>query len=249
MPVFYYTVLMNAWNPWHGCHKTSPGCQNCYMYRRDESVGKDPSVVCRTASFDLPAKRKRDGSYKLAGGREVFTCGTSDFFIEEADEWRDDAWRLIRERPDISFLIITKRIHRLRVGLPRDWGEGYANVRIGCTVENQEMADKRLPIFMQMPAAHRIVICEPILEHIDVSPYLASGKFEYVVAGGESGMEARTCDYRWILSLHAQCWEHRVSFWFKQTGRNFLKDGKRYTILKRLQHSQARKAGLNFTVK
>lgn len=240
---------MNAWNPWHGCHKLSDGCQNCYMYRRDLSVGKDPSVVSKTASFDLPVRRKRDGSYKLDGGREIFTCGTSDFFIEEADAWRADAWRFIRERPDISFLIITKRIHRLPVSLPPDWGNGYENVRIGCTVENQKMADKRLPIFMDAPLLHRIIICEPLLGPLDVSPYLASGKFEQLVAGGESGMQARTCDYRWILSLCGQCRQHRVSFWFKQTGRNFLKDGRRYTILKRLQHSQARKAGLNFTVK
>ena len=212
-------------------------------------MGKDPSVVSKTASYDLPVRRKRDGSYKLDGGREIFTCGTSDFFIEEADAWRADAWRFIRERPDISFLIITKRIHRLPVSLPPDWGNGYENVRIGCTVENQKMADKRLPIFMDAPLLHRIIICEPLLGPLDVSPYLASGKFEQLVAGGESGMQARTCDYRWILSLCGQCRRHRVSFWFKQTGRNFLKDGRRYTILKRLQHSQARKAGLNFTVR
>ena len=56
---------MASWNLWHGCTKISPGCMNCYMYRRDEEFGKDASVVEKTSSFDLPVRRKRDGSYVL----------------------------------------------------------------------------------------------------------------------------------------------------------------------------------------
>ncbi len=238
---------MNAWNPWHGCHKTSPGCANCYMHRRDQSVGRDPEVVYKTQAFDLPVKKDRSGEYKLAGGRELFTCGTSDFFLPEADGWRREAWEFIRLRADIKFLIITKRIHRFMVSLPDDWGEGYDNVCIGCTVENQQYADERLPLFLSAPIAHRVIICEPLLEGIELSRYLGPGVDE-VVAGGESGMDARPCDYRWVLDLREQCVASGVPFWFKQTGRYFLKDGRRYTILKKLQHSQARKAGINYSV-
>ena len=63
---------MDVWNPWHGCHMLSPGCQNCYVYRRDRSVGRDAGQVRKTADFDLPLRRGRDGAYKLRGGREVF---------------------------------------------------------------------------------------------------------------------------------------------------------------------------------
>ena len=122
-----------GWNPWHGCHKLSPGCQNCYMHRRDASVGRDGDQVYKTTAFDLPICRRRDGSYRLRGPGEVFTCGTSDFFLEEADAWRAEAWSFIRQRRDLRFLIITKRIERFRVQLPEDWGAGYENVRIGCT--------------------------------------------------------------------------------------------------------------------
>ena len=124
----------------------------------------------------------------------VFTCGTSDFFIEEADEWRAEAWQMIRQRSEVSFFIITKRIHRFEACLPSDWGQGYPNVTIGCTCENQDRADYRLPIFLSLPIAHRVVICEPLLEAVDLSAYLGPG-VEQVVAGGESGYDAR------ILSL------------------------------------------------
>lgn len=79
----------------------------------------------------------------------VYTCFTSDFFLEEADEWRAEAWAIIRERCDLSFLIPTKRIDRFRVSLPSDWGDGYDHVAIACTVENQDRANYRLPLFVR----------------------------------------------------------------------------------------------------
>ena len=80
------------WNPWHGCKKCSPGCANCYVYYLDGKRDKDPSAVVRSkTSFDLPKKRDRYGNYKMPSGKEIATCFTSDFFIEEADEWRADA--------------------------------------------------------------------------------------------------------------------------------------------------------------
>ncbi len=112
---------MDGWNPWHGCHRISPGCLHCYVYRRDAEFGKDSSVVEKTASFDLPVQRKRDGTYRLQGPGTVYTCLSSDFFVEEADVWREEAWAMIRERADLRFVIITKRIHRFTVGLPDNW--------------------------------------------------------------------------------------------------------------------------------
>ena len=114
---------MATWNPWHGCKKISPGCANCYVYRRDAEFGKDSSIVTRTSSFDMPIKRNRKGEYKLQpDGESVYTCMTSDFFLDEADEWREEAWDIIRRRSDLHFVIITKRIHRFEVELPGDWG-------------------------------------------------------------------------------------------------------------------------------
>ena len=238
---------MATWNPWHGCRKVSPGCLNCCVYRRDAEFGKDSSFIARTSSFDLPVKRNRKGIYKLQPDEgAVYTCMTSDFFVEEADEWRPEAWKMIRERDDLHFVIITKRIHRFQVGLPKDLEEGYDNVTICCTCENQNMADYRLPIFLNLPIRHRTIIHEPMLEWIEIRRYLATGLIEQVTCGGESGPEARICDYAWILEIMQQCVEYDIPFWFKQTGAKFKKGNRIYHIERKDQMHQAEKAGVNY---
>jgi len=236
---------MAEWNPWHGCHKLSPGCANCYVYRTDAKYEKDSSIVTKTQNFRLPVMKKRDGSYKIPSGEIVWTCFTSDFLVEDADPWRAEAWEMMRLRSDLRFLFITKRIHRLAECLPDDWGRGYPNVHICCTVENQQMADLRLPIYCSLPIAKKTIICEPLLEQIDLSPYLGNG-IHSVVAGGESGINVRVCDYDWILSLREQCIAAGVGFHFKQTGAYFRKDGTLYHIARKYQHSQARRADIDW---
>ena len=234
-----------TWNLWHGCHKLSPGCQNCYVYRTDAKHGKDSSQVRKTAAFDLPLRHNRAGAYKIPPGELVYTCFTSDFLLPDADGWRPAAWEMMRIRSDLQFLFITKRIDRLPDALPSDWDGGYPNVHICCTVENQQMADYRLPIFQSLPIRKKSIICEPLLGPIDLSPYLG-GWAAQVIAGGESGSQARVCDYRWVLSLRDQCVRSGVAFHFKQTGARFFKDGKVYFVKRALQHSQARKANIDF---
>ncbi len=235
---------MANWNLWHGCKKISEGCQNCYVHSMDTKHNKDISVIAKTGSFDLPIKRNRQKEYKIPSGEIIWTCFTSDFLLAEADEWRPAAWAMIRERSDCNFLFITKRIDRLAQVLPEDWGDGYDNVTIGCTCENQKRADYRLPIFLSLPIKHRDIICEPLLEVVDLSKYLCS-KIERVVAGGESGIYARPCYYEWVLDIREQCKDFGVGFWFKQTGANFVKNGKKYKIERKYQHSQARKANID----
>ena len=185
---------MSIWNPWHGCQKISPGCANCYVYRRDAQYGGDSTKVFRTKDFSLPMKRGRGGTLSLqAEGDYVFTCMTSDFFLEAADDWRSDIWDMIRFRTDLHFFIITKRITRMAQCLPPDWGDGYAHVTIGCTVETQNMANIRLPVFFSLPIQHRHIICEPLLEELDLTPWLHAEQLEQVLAGGESGSAARIC--------------------------------------------------------
>lgn len=236
--------MQEQWNPWHGCHKLSAGCLNCYVYRMDGRHGADASQVRKTASFYDPIRHARDGSYRFRPGSFIWTCFTSDFLVEDADSWREEAWRMMRLRSDCTFFFITKRIDRFDACKPADWGEGYPNVRICCTVENQDRADYRLPIFRELPILHKSLACEPLLEALDLSPYLG-GWVRQLVAGGESGETARVCNYDWILSLRAQCVAAGVPFYFKQTGANFEKDGKRYRIPRKLQHPQARKADIN----
>ncbi len=234
-----------TWNLWHGCHKISEGCRHCYVYRTDSKYEKDSSVVTKTQNFNLPVKRGRDRNYKVPSGSVIYTCFTSDFFLEDADEWRIDAWKMIRERSDCQFVIFTKRIDRFYKSLPTDWLDGYGNVAIGCTVENQKAADYRLPIFLEAPIKHRHIICAPLLGNIELSDYLSSG-IESVSVGGESGNEARACDFQWVLNIREQCVKKNVPFRFHQTGARLIKDGKLYRIERKFQHSQAHKAGIDF---
>ena len=235
------------WNLWHGCHKLSAGCKHCYVYRGDAKRGIDSSVVTKTKNFDLPVQKKRDGQYKIPSGTLLYTCFTSDFFLEDADQWRNEAWNMIRLRNDLNFMIITKRIDRLCETIPDDWGVGYENVIICCTVENQQMADYRLPIYKAAPIKHKIIICEPLLERVDLHQYDIGSWAEQIVVGGESGNEARICNFDWVIELRNLCVNSGVSFWFKQTGAKFVKDGRLYNITRRQQHSQARKAEINFS--
>ncbi|MDO5571688.1 MAG: DUF5131 family protein [Bacteroidales bacterium] len=242
------TVYFN-WNPWHGCTKISLGCKYCYVYRQDEMYGSEisSSEVRQTKDFNLPLKRKRDKSYKLTSGAIVFTCFTSDFLVEEADKWRDEAWRMIKERDDLMFFFFTKRIDRLLSLLPDDWGEGYDNVIVGCTVENQERADFRLPIFKSLPIKHKAIIVAPMLEKMNIREWLGNDIVEVSVSG-ESGDKARICDYEWILDIRNQCIERDVPFSFHQTGARLLKDGKLFYIKRQFQISQARKADIDYRI-
>ena len=252
--IFFTNMTKNAieskskmWNLWHGCHKLSAGCMYCYVYRGDYNRGIDSSVVTKTKSFDLPLQKKRNGDFKIPPGTLIYTCFTSDFFLEDADPWRAEAWEMMRFRNDLKFLMITKRIDRLQESLPDDWGEGYDNVTICCTIENQERADYRLPIYKAAPIKHKIIICEPLLQKIDLQPYNIGSWVEQVVAGGESGKDARVCDYKWIIDLREVCIKENVSFWFKQTGAKFVKDEHLFNIKRQFQHAQARKSGLSFS--
>ena len=236
---------MSVWNPWHGCKKISPGCMHCYVYRRDAKYDIDSSEIRKNADFDLPIKLRRDKTYRLqADTGPVYTCFTSDFFLEEADAWRPSCWDMIRKRFDLSFFIVTKRIHRFADCIPSDWGDGWKHVTICCTVENNEMARFRLPIFDCAAIAHKEIICEPLLSPVDLLPYLNSS-IECVTVGGESGNDARICDYEWVLDIRRQCKAAGIPFQFKQTGANFKKDGKTYRIPRQYQHTQAKAAGID----
>lgn len=241
-----------TWNCWHGCTKVSPGCLHCYMFRRDISNGKDPSSIKKTNNFNLPIRKLRSGEYKgrykIPSGSLIYTCFSSDFFHEKADEWRPMAWDMIRERPDCTFFMITKRPERIIGHLPSDWKEGWDHVQIAVTCENQWAVDHRLPIYLVLPIRHRSVMVEPMLSAVNLVDYFQNypDTIESISVGGESGPNARPCDYNWVLELHQQCLAYDVGFYYHQTGAKLIKDGKTYYIPRRLQHEQAWKAGLDY---
>ena len=230
------------WEPWTGCYKASDGCTYCYFYG-PYSKRFGQNTITQTDEFNKPLIRNAKGAFKIASGKIVATCFASDFFLPEADEWRKEAWAMIKTRSDLEFLILTKRIDRFLVSLPDDWGAGYNNVNIGCTVENQELADYRLPLFLSYPIKRRFVACAPLLGPVDLSPYLHG--IEHVSVGGETGRDARECDYDWVLNIREQCVKNDSTFWFKNTGSFFKQDGVVQKVNPFKQNSRAKELGIN----
>ena len=233
------------WNPWRGCHRYSEGCKYCYIHKGDAKRGMDTNNIVKSKNFDAPIVKNKNGEYKMKSGKLVYVCFSSDFLIEDADVWRDECWKMMKERSDLHFLFLTKRIERFIECIPSDWGEGYDNVTIGCTIESQNRADYRLSVFSKMPIKHKNIICQPLIEKIDIEKYLDN--VELVVVGGESDRNARPLDYDWVLDIRNQCIRKNVPFEFRQCGTYFLKDGKEYTIPTKQLMSQARKANINTT--
>lgn len=234
---------MARWDPWRGCHRYSEGCKFCYIHKGDQKRGMDTNQIVKTEKFYVPVAKDKKGNYKMKPGQMVFLCFSTDFLIEEADVWRQECWNMIKERSDLTFLFLTKRIERFMDCIPPDWGAGYDNVIVSCTVENQDRADFRLEIFDSLPIKHKNIVCQPMIEEIDLSAHLEG--IELVVVGGESDRNARPLDYNWVLAVRNQCAAHHVNFEFRQCGTHFIKDGKKYTLQVRELCSQARKANIN----
>lgn len=234
--------MSRIWNPWHGCHRVSEGCANCYVFRIDGGHGHNAEEVRVNSDFLLPLRHGRDGAWKIKEGETLYTCFTSDFLLPEADEWRADVWRMIHMRQDLHFVFFTKRIERLSDCLPADWGDGYPNVTVGCTCENQKRADFRLPIFLALPIRERIIVCEPLLESVNLRPYLNPGLVRAVTVGGESGEHARICDFEWVRDISRACRETGVRFCYHQTGALLRRDGTVYRIPREKQQAQAQRA-------
>ncbi len=194
-----------TWNPWHGCLKVSPGCAHCYMYRDKIRYGQDPAQVKRgKTTFELPLKWKEP---KL-----IFTCSWSDFFIEEADGWRDAAWDVIRSTPQHTYQILTKRPERIASHLPPDWP--LPNVWLGVSVENPRFY-WRISALSEIPAAVHFLSLEPLLAPL---PDLPLDGVSWVIVGGESGPRSRPMKPEWVCEIRDHCKEAGVPFFFKQWG-------------------------------
>lgn len=188
-------------NYWHGCKKISPGCKFCYMYRDKEKYGQDGNVILKTS------KKTIEGIYrKLKEPSLIFTCSWSDFFLREADEWRDEAWEDIKNHPQHIYQILTKRPENIPGRLPLDFHK-YKNVWLGVSIETDEYSSRAFLLHKlkeNYPELTTFISFEPLLGRIGYRSYFES--IDWIIIGGESGNETgkynyRPCELEWIEEI------------------------------------------------
>jgi protein gp37 len=207
----------STWNPWRGCHKVSAGCKFCYAETLDRRFGHDFNQVRRAspATFSAPLRWKEP--------RRVFSCSMSDFFLEEADAWRAEAWDIIRRCPQHTFQLLTKRPERISEHLPDDWGpSGWPNVWLGTTGETHDLAFERGMYLGQVPARVHFLSAEPWLEEKVTNAveyfYTVLNFYEWVIVGGESGVHCRPMNLQTAAALIEGCQHAHVPVFLKQLG-------------------------------
>ena len=232
-----------TWNPVTGCTRVSPGCDNCYMF----------ALYPRLKAMDVPGYETDPDQIQLMperlqaplswkSPRRVFVNSMSDVFhprvpfdfvykifsvMEEASRERGHVFQVLTKRPGRAVAWWKKYEQHFPAGWP-------PNVWIGTSVENQKYA-ARLTVLSRLPAPIRFVSAEPLLEAVDLTPWLDSGTLQWVIVGGESGRNARPIDPDWVRTIRNDCDQLGVPFFFKQWGGRTPKAGGR--LLDDLIHS------------
>lgn len=205
----------DTWNPWVGCDKVGgpeSECANCYIDRILVKQGRQPwGEIHRTKTWGFPRTIQRKAE-KEGNRPKVFTCSLSDWFHSKADEWRPEVWKIIRECPDVDFLVLTKRAHRIAANLPPDWGGGYHNVWLGVSAGRMYSAH-RVDKLREVPAQVKFISAEPLLESL---AGLNIDGMQWVIAGGESGPNYRRMQVSWAEELRVKCEKAGIAFFFKQ---------------------------------
>lgn len=226
----------HTFNPWVGCTKISPACDNCYAERWSKRAG-EPELWqgARRVTGRQNWKQPLRWDAEATGPTFVFCASLADVFDNQVEPaWRDDLWRLVDATRKLTWLLLTKRPQNIAGMLPSWWGDGPAHVWLGTTAENQAEADRRIPSLLELPAKVRFLSCEPLLGPINAaeyygepqefswlstkSPPFGRARIDWVIAGGESGPGARPSHPDWFRGLRDQCAEAGVPFFFKQWG-------------------------------
>ena len=202
-------------NFWWGCDKVSAECKFCYISGIMKRAGFEPfNGPMRTKNWGNPLRWNRVAEKESRRAR-VFTCSMSDFFHVGADPWRGEAWAVIAECGHLDWMILTKRADRIADCLPADWGDGYPNVWLGVTAGCQSSLE-RVDRLLDVPAAVRFISAEPLLERLDLRPYLHG--IDWVITGCERAKKGsrRIMDLDWVRDIDSQCREAGVAHFFKQ---------------------------------
>ena len=204
-----------TFNPWIGCPRVSPGCDHCYAARDNERrkwVSGWDAERRRTKTWGEPIKWNRKAA-ETGYRPRVFCASLADVFDNQApDEWRADLWQLLRDTPNLRWMLLTKRIGNAAKMLPVDWP--FPHVGLMATMVNQTEWDRDFPKLAATPAAWRGVSVEPMLGPI----IIGNDRPDWIITGGESGPNHRRTDPAWVRLMRDQCKRAGIAFHHKQWG-------------------------------
>lgn len=236
-----------VWNPVTGCTKVSPGCANCYAERFAKRLQANPkvngkyvdgfAVTCHHDELTKPMLWKKP--------ERVFVCSMGDLFHDDVPfDFISAVFSVMSDHDEHNYIVLTKRPERMfefykwkRELLGHSWS-AKENVWIGVSAENQEQADKRIPVLLRIPSKIHLVSCEPLLSEISLNEYYFKTEkgfypfpavpendrtkwidlLNWVIAGGETGHKARPMHPDWVRSIRDQCKAANVPFFFKGWG-------------------------------
>lgn len=193
----------HTFNPWEGCQKVGPGCDNCYAEARNarfgggQAINWGPGAPRRrtsAANWSMPHRwNDQAGAFMAQHGRRqrVFCASLADVFDNAVDpQWRADLFALILATPALDWLLLTKRIGNVSAMLPEAvvGGELPSNVWLGATIVNQAEADRDIPKLLAVPAAKRFLSMEPLLGPVDLTNLVQKS------GPGEHHFSALDCD-------------------------------------------------------
>lgn len=213
-----------TFNPWIGCAKVSPGCQHCYAERMANHRSnwgatwglKGSRVRTSPATWNNPLKWNQE-SLKSKRRLRVFCASLADVFEDRDDlsVYRSDLFQLIRKTPALDWLLLTKRPEKIHIMLPENWGQGWDNVWLGTSAEDQMRYDLRVEMLLSVPAKVHFVSAEPLLGPIKLRHGPKEG-LDWIIVGGESGPNFREMKTEWACSVRKDCRRLGVAFFFKQ---------------------------------
>lgn len=215
----------HTFNPWVGCAKVGPPCDNCYAEVWAKRSGHPElwqGERRRTAAENWNQPIKWNATAARLGVRHrVFCASLADVFDNQVpSRWRDDLWFRIEDTPHLDWLLLTKRPQNIKKMLPnpatgiRPWGGGWPNVWLGMTSGDQSEFDRDWPHLSSIAAAVRFISYEPALGPLDMPakpPYP-----DWIICGGESGGKARLMDPKWARAMRDDCAMHAIPFFMKQ---------------------------------